>query len=215
MALIEDDCLVADGWCDAILGAHGSAAGAIGGPIEPGPYRTSLDWAIYFCEYARFMRPFAGRVDVLPGNNISYAKSALGKLDEEVEGERGFYETFANQRLLDAGDTLMAVPEAAVSNINSWPAAHLTAVPFHHGRGYAALRCEHDSRARRVVFAALTPVLPALKTVRIAAEVLRRRRLAVAFIRALPAILLFNTSWAAGECVGYLFGPGGSLRRWR
>src|SRR5436309_1029484 len=57
VALLEDDVTVAVDWVRATLNAHKSEDVAIGGAVEPGPYTRGLDWAVYFCEYGRFMQP--------------------------------------------------------------------------------------------------------------------------------------------------------------
>ena len=215
IALLEDDCVVAEGWCAALLSAHQGSSAAVGGPIEPGNYQRARDWGVFFCEYGRFMSPLTGEVAVLPGNNISYTRSALEKLAADVSDPNGFYETFANARLRRSGKILTAAPQMIVYNINSWSREWLTTLPYHHGRGYGGLRVAGRSAAVRLAFAALTPLVPALKVGRIAREVAGRGRYLGQFIRAFPWILLFAINWSAGEGAGYLFGPGRSLQHWR
>jgi hypothetical protein len=145
VALLEDDCVAADGWCRSVLRAHESPAVAIGGAIAPGNCAKSLDWAVYFCEYSRFMPPFAGPVDALPGNNVSYKRAALIELDPSGSA-KGFYETFFHWKLQESGRSLLADPALAVTNVNSWGYVHVLGVPFHHGRSFAGLRV--DGRRR-------------------------------------------------------------------
>ena len=215
VALLEDDCLIGAGWTPAVLSAHREPWAAVGGAIEPGEYRKALDWAVYFCEYARFMGPFAGPVAVLPGNNLSYKRAALATLGLEVGGEHGFHEIFANARLRESGHALVAAPEVIVFNINSWSRDRVTRVPYHHGRGYAGIRVAGRPVAVRLAFAALAMVLPAVQIGRLSREIAGRRRFVGRFVRALPWILVFAVSWSAGEWMGYLFGPGASVQRWR
>lgn len=215
VALLEDDCLIADRWCAAVLAAHQQPWAAVGGAIEPGDYAKALDWAVYFCEYARFMQPFDGHVAVLPGNNISYKRSALATVGGETGGEHGFHEIFANARLRDRGDALVAAPDVVVFNINSWSRDRVTRVPYHHARGYAGIRVAERPAAIRMAFAALALVLPAVQIARLSREIAGRRRLVGRFVLALPWIFVFAVSWSAGEWMGYLFGPGASIQRWR
>ncbi len=215
VALLEDDCEVADGWCAALLSAHRQPWAAVGGAIEPGHYRKALDWGVYFCEYARFMQPFAGDVAALPGNNISYKRTALAKLTADIDGDSGFHEVFANATLRQSGEVLVAVPEMTVYNINSWSRNRITEVPYHHGRGYAGLRLAGRHPTVRLAFAAMALVLPAIQVGRVVGEIVGRRRLIAQLLKAFPAILLFALSWSAGEWMGCLFGPGKSLDRWR
>lgn len=215
VALLEDDCVAAAGWGAAILQAHGGPCAAAGGPIEPGPYRRSRDWAVYFCEYARFMAPFSGEVQALPGNNISYKRSALARIGAFAPSAHGFHDVFANGLLHASGERLMASPSAVVFQINAWPRSRLTSVPYHHGRGYGGIRAAGLSRTVRVPRAAATLALPALQLARLGREVMTRRRLRTRFLRALPAMAVFLGCWAAGEAVGWLLGPGESVQRWR
>jgi glycosyltransferase involved in cell wall biosynthesis len=211
VALIEDDCLVDDGWCRAIAEAHehGPEA-AIGGPIEPGPYRRSRDWAIYFCEYGRFMRPMPARAR-LSGTNVSYKRQAV--LD--AIGPEGLNDVFLHSAWSRQGTPMRADDRLAVRNVNEWPAGQLTVAPFHHGRAFAARRCLSLPVWRRGVLAGGTVFLPALQGARMIATVLGRRRHLVPFVKAIPAIALFTCSWSAGELAGCLFGDGGSASRWR
>jgi len=49
---------------------------------------------------------------------------------------------------------------------------------------------------------------------RIAQLVLHRRRHLRELTVAMPYLVLFMTSWACGELMGYLCGEGESVRRW-
>jgi hypothetical protein len=51
---------------------------------------------------------------------------------------------------------------------------------------------------------ALAFVVPVLLVARTAREVFSRRRCRARFVVALPALLAFDSAWAAGEAVGHL-----------
>ena len=214
VALLEDDCVVRDGWCDAAIGVTASPHVAIAGAVEPGAYARSLDWAVYFCEYARFMLPLptAGSPP-LPGNNAAYKRSALAALPPGPGG--GFQEVFVQAEWQRAGLTTGAADTLVVHNINRWPVRQLTAVPFHHARAYAARRFHGRPLTARATIAAMTLALPALKVVRLIRETGNRGRLMGRLIRSLPWVLVFTSSWSAGEIAGLLAGPGRSAAEWR
>lgn len=217
IALLEDDCLIGEAWCRGVAAAHGNGHAVIGGAIEPDRYTSAVDWAVFFCEYARFAAPFCGEVTALPGNNVSYARPALLEWLAGA-GDRGFYDVFAHAAWRARGIRLVADERLTVQNVNRWTAATLTRVPFHHGRNFAAQRVAGRSARRlaaRLGLAALTPLLPAVKTARVVREVVRRGRWRRELLRAFPGIVLFNTSWACGECLGYLCGAGSSRGQWR
>jgi hypothetical protein len=214
LGLLEDDCVVDGGWCQAVHEAHRGPWAAVGGAVEPGPYRRSRDWAVYLYEYARFMLPFEpGPAEDLPGNNVSYKREALqGIANPDPDG---FYDVSVHQEWRRLGWGLLRTPTLVVENRNFWPLSYLTAAAFHHGRGFAAKQRAALPPAQRVVRALLAPFLPVLQVYRLARLTLARRRLVGRLVRALPATLVFSGSWAAGECLGYLTGPGSSLQRWR
>jgi hypothetical protein len=213
VALLEDDCVVSADWCRQAATVPSSVA-AVGGAVEPGPYRRGLDWAVYFCEYGRFMLPVSSAPSApLTGNNVVYSRTALEALPEDMRAQ--FREVFVHSEWHRTGVPTQATGSLIVHNINTWSVAHVTSGPFHHGRAYAAQRFGARSGVARACLAALTLGLPFLKSVRIASEVISRGRLVGRLALAFPWILVFVTSWSAGELAGCLWGPGTSATRWR
>lgn len=214
VALIEDDCFVQAGWSLAVRQQLTGSASAVGGPVEPGDYGSMRDWAIYFCEYGRFMRPLPERQTAdLPGMNVAYLRSRLASLDRRSDG---FADWFVHAEWAKAGVDLRTCDNFVVKNLNSWPADYVTSTPYHHGRAFAGRRFAHLAWWQRAAYAGGAFVLlPWVKTARIAAIVFARRRYRRQFLGALPWVLLFNASWSYGEAVGCLSGPGLSPSRWR
>ncbi len=213
IALIEDDCVVADGWCRAAIATAGEYA-AVGGGVEPGPYQKALDWAVYFCEYGRFMLPLPSGPDApLTGNNVVYSRHALADLSDAVRLD--FREAFVHGAWQRAGIPTTVSESLVVRNINTWSLRHVTTAPFHHGRAYAAERFGARQAPVRVAVAALALGLPLLKLFRIAVGTLSRGRLAGRLLVAFPWAMIFVWSWSAGEVLGCLAGPGDSPARWR
>lgn len=215
VALIEDDCIVNADWAAAILRAHASPYAAVGGAVEPSAYRSAIDWAAFFCDYSRFMLPFdRGETWVLPGNNVSYKRAVVPELLAITEHD-GLQEAFVHRRWHEDGKSMLADPQIVVRNEHRWRVADVVATPFFHGRAFGGQRARHWGAGRRFFFAWGAVLLPFVHVVRIAQRVLGRRREQRALMRAVPWIGVFGVLWAAGECVGYVAGPGDSLRRWR
>lgn len=213
VGLLEDDCVVSPGWCLAAIGAHAGPDVGVGGAVEPGPYEKTLDWGVYFCEYGRFMLPVRMTSHPpLPGNNVTYKRRALTELPHNPDG---FQEVFVHAAWQRVGLKTRATPALVVRNINSWSLRHVTVVPYHHGRSYAATRFGTRSVGLRVLVAVLMLALPGLKTCRIVASAVSRKRLLGQLLLALPWVLLFTVSWSVGESAGTLFGPGTSPSRWK
>jgi hypothetical protein len=212
-AMLEDDCVVNDDWCRQAISAVGAAV-AVGGVVEPGAYHRPLDWAVYFAEYARFMRPSPATHNApLSGNNVVYSRRALQALPAEWQAD--FREAFIHSVWQRDGRPTAVSNALVVRNVNSWSTTHLTSVPFHHGRAFAGQRFEGRSPILRAGFALLALGLPLLKVARVTAETVRRGRLVGPLLRALPWIAVFAVSWSAGELVGCLRGAGDSPSRWR
>jgi hypothetical protein len=211
LALLEDDCVVGPQWLHAVLAAHRTAHPAIGGPIEPGAYGQGLDWGVFYCEFARFLAPFSGVVNALPGNNVSYKKAAI----DQVHTTEGFYEIFFHENLQSAGTELFADNDMVVTNGNAWQFKDCSASPFHHGRAYAAQRFGPRYSARRLLYGLLALLLPIVKTFRTLKEISSRKRKDLPLLKALPWIIVFHSCWSAGELSGYFAGPGDSIGKWQ
>ena len=213
VAIIEDDCSVQPGWCRALLAAHRVPVAAVGGAVEPGAYGRALDWAVYFCDYGRFMLPFAaGRAAALPGNNMSYKRDHLARLPPELVHE--FQEVFVHRAWQRDGIPMRSDPAVVVTNRHMGTPADVTTIPYHHGRAFGGRRFS-DQPWRRAMMSALSLFLPLLNVYRIVRETVRRGRRLGALARALPWILVLSSSWSIGESIGYLRGPGDSASRWR
>lgn len=211
VALLEDDCVVSEGWLPEVIQAHAGVYLIIGGAIAPGNYRRFLDWAVYFCEYGRFMSPFSGAQNALPGNHVTYRKIALPTL----VSEEGFYEVFFHDTWQRSGGQLIADPEIVVININHWSLRHITTLPFHHGRAFAGMRSRSFPSWRKGLYTVLSLALPMVKAARLAAVLSNRQQYQVQFFLSLPWIMIFLVSWSLGELLGYAAGPGRSPEQWR
>lgn len=216
VALLEDDCVVAPAWSTAVLAAHETADVAIGGAVEPGPYRRGLDWAVYFCEYGRFLPPFRPGADVvrsLAGTHVTYKREAIAAAD--LAGADGFVDVFVHDAWRRAGRSLRADETLVVRNVNRWRLADVTIAPFHHGRAFAGRRALGQSPLERLARCLATPVLPAVLAGRIIRDAVSTRRFARRLVPALPWIVLFVTSWSIGEAAGGIGGAGHSPAHWR
>lgn len=213
VALLEDDCVASSDWCRHALSGPGTAI-AVGGVVEPGAYQRALDWAVYFAEYARFMSPAPATPNApLPGNNVVYSRHAILALPPDVQAD--FREAFVHSVWQRDGRPTAVSNALVVHNVNAWSMAHLTSVPFHHGRAFAGQRFEGRSPLVRTAFAVLVLGLPLLKVARIMGETLSRGRLVGSLLRALPWIAVFAVTWSAGEFAGCLRGAGNSPAEWR
>src|SRR5258708_27972 len=83
--------------------------GAVGGAIDPGAGLRRVDWAEYFCRYARDMRPFdAAEKDDVAGDNASYKRALL--VEERDHLRIGFWEPVIHPVLRRRGVEMCHTP---------------------------------------------------------------------------------------------------------
>ncbi len=209
IAITDATCMVGPHWISSILKAHAAPQPVIGGAVEPDGLNTLVDWAGYFCDYGQFMFPLSwGTIRHVPGINISFKREALARGKEFVEGE--FWKAFWCQHLQATGSPLYIEPSILVfyrKTFSFWPFLRLR---YHHARCFAGMRLGQLSFAKRALYILGSPLLPALFFLRLLRGLLPKRNRRRQLMFASPVILLALTSWALGEFLGYLLGPGTS-----
>ncbi|MDQ3697852.1 MAG: glycosyltransferase [Gemmatimonadota bacterium] len=212
VALTEDHCIPSEDWCSGILAAHRAPHAAIGGAVEKEGDDTPLAWALYLCDYGRYMRPLAeGPAAYLTDCNVSYKRAALDSVAEAWKTE--FHETAVHWALAARRETLWLSPRIVVRQQRGARFASALGERFVHGWIFAGTRVAATSIARRVASAGTAALLPALLVQRAAANVIRKRRHGGRLVRALPVMLAMTTAWSLGELVGYAAGRGPAARR--
>lgn len=204
VALLEDHGIPSREWCRSLLDAHreGDAA-AIGGAVENGVDRL-LNWAVYYCDFGRYQNPVpTGPAEFLSDSNVSYKREPLWSVQHLWSD--AFHETSINWELRRAGKTLKLEPKMLVHQtrrtLRFLPALRER---FVWGRSFAGTRALEVSNARRLIFAALSFLLPVLLTFRIAAQGFGKGRHLNKLIASLPIVFLLEIFWSTGEFVGYV-----------
>lgn len=203
VALTEDHCVVAPGWLEAMVEAHGRGDEVVGGAMANARRERAVDWAAFFAEYGLFAEGADGGRDQLTGANVSYGPDVVERVVDLAR--QGEWENVIHERLLAAGSTVHFLRSAAVRHNRSWDVPEFCRDRYLHGRGYARRRLVEEPGRARWLYLAGTPLLPFLLAGRIARSVPAGDR--AAFLRALPATLLFLAAWSVGEAAGYLAGP--------
>lgn len=212
IAVLDDDCIVDRGWLKAAARHGDLSALAVGGAVENGSVERAVDWAAFFCEYARFMPPVPrGVVSEITGNNTLYDREALARLGPEARGE--VWEPFLHERMRVLGIPFQSDPDLAVVHKKSWGYFHFLTQRYHYSRSFAAMRLQGAPWWKRLGYACATPLLPPLLMGRMVGTLARKRRHGARFVQASPILATFLVSWAWGEAVGALLGPGRSLER--
>jgi hypothetical protein len=189
-------------WCARMTAAHRGPYAAVGGAIENGVDRP-LNWAAYFCDLGRYQRPLpAGESSFASSVNVSYKRTALEAI--KPVGEDLFSEPVVNQALLSHGEKLTLADDSVVyQHRRELRLAQVMKEFFIWGRSYAATRSALVAPSRRLLYASLSPALPAVLLARMMMRVLQKRRCIGAFCRSFPLMVLLTASWSVGELAGY------------
>jgi GT2 family glycosyltransferase len=215
VAVIEDHCLVCPGWLTRVREAHGGDApayAAVGGPVENAAVDRIVDWAAFLCEYSHVMPPVEdGEVSRIPGNNAAYRRSVLDEVGVESYGR--LWEYFWHEKIRRQGRRFWCCSNMVVYHKKTCGFVEHLRQRFHYSRSFAAMRSGQCGHVRRLACAAATVALPLIVLRRVASHVIRKRRHVDKLVLCFPLLLPLTISWAIGETVGYLFGPGRSLAK--
>ena len=202
VALTIAQMIPAPDWVATIRALH-VEHDAVGGAIEPAGGLRLVDWAEYFCRYARDMLPFAGRESLdLPGDNAAYKRRLLEERRELYRG--GFWEPEVHAAVAADGVVCWHSPELVVHQGRSFGWWSFIRQRLAHGREYGRTRGARLGRAQNLVAVLRSPLVPFLMTLRVLRQVMSRRRLRLRALGALPVLFTFNVAWAYAEARGHL-----------
>jgi glycosyltransferase involved in cell wall biosynthesis len=212
VAVIEDHCVVHDGWAERIVAAHRKGHAVVGGSIRNGADGRIRDWAAFFCEYSEHMKPLeTGVAPSLPGMNVSYDRRAIEAMAPLLDW--GCYETWLHPHLQRSGFELYADDSITLDHDMKLDVGVFLPQRYHHARSYAGMRNAELGR-KRFLYLLGSPAVVPLAFSRIVRNVLRRR-LRARMAMASPLVLLYTAAWTVGEAAGYALGGGRSLLRVR
>lgn len=204
VALTFENCVPSPNWVAQMVAAHRHPASGIGGAIEPGEHLGFVDWAVYFSRYSNYGLPYAARpMDDLAADNCAYKRHQLIDATQGAWPE-GFWETFENQKVRAQGGQLQLVPEMVMAYQGGLTGWRFLQRRFVHGRYFASRRSAGMPLAGRLARALGAPLVPLVLTRRIFGRVWSKGRFRGRLLAALPLIIAFLVSWAAGEAMGYL-----------
>lgn len=209
VAVIEDHCVVTEGWAERIVAAHRAGHAVVGGAIRNGAVDRLRDWAAFFCEYSEHMEPLpAGPAPSLPGMNISYDRRAIEAMAPLLR--EGAWETWLHPHLQRCGFELHCAGGLTLDHVKDFDLREFLSQRWHYARSHAGMR-NAELGSKRVLYALGSPALVPLLSWRIARNVLRKRRHRLRLALAAPLVALYVATWSLGEAVGYALGGGRSL----
>jgi hypothetical protein len=181
---------------------------AVGGAIEPAAGQRLVDWAVYFCRYAPYMKPLAGGAEPdIAADNAVYQADILRCY--EPLWQEAFSEPFVHQAMRADGHVLALRPDLIVRHVGGGSVRGFARQRYLHGRAFGELRANGQGLLGATVASLSAPLVPLVMTGRAARQVCAKRRYRARFALVLPLLLWFYGWWAAGEVVGRV----GEMRR--
>ena len=212
LAVIEDHVIVPPGWAKALLAELNGDRMVVGGAIENAATERLVDWAAFLCEYSHCITPLPdGPSDWLPGNNVVYPRALLTEYRNVLGGGR--WENHLHDAMRRDGVALVFRPRITVGHKKHYTVGEYVSQRYLYARSYAGARVANAPRAKRLAYGAAALALPPLLFYRTVTRVLAKRRHRAELVRSLPLLAVFVVSWALGEMVGYVAGPGDSLAK--
>ncbi len=213
IAILDPYCQPEPCWAENLFKAFAHyPEPVIGGAVTLTEARRNVGgWATFLSEYTAFIPPLrAGLTEgELTGNNLAYRSSVLGDRDTLVK--EGFWKTFHNHKLKREGVHLRVEPSIVVALNKPIGVGDFFISRFYHGRAFGGMRTRGGWE--RLLRALTILAVPPLTLVRLAQTIWPKRAVRRPFLAALPLMILFQYSWAAGEWCGYVFGRGRSHER--
>ncbi len=209
VAIIEEHCLAAPDWLQAAMNAHaGGKYGVVGGAVVDHAYKRIRDWVVYFCEYNGYLPPWPdGETYNLGSANIAYSRDLLLKYDEFLSG--GYWEAGLHPRLIADGVKFRSVPSMIVHHRGPFDYGYYLQQRYWFSRAFAGAR--QMPASRKIAYFLASPLVPFLLLARMTQRVVRQRCRLEKFAQSLPLLIPVLMVYVAGECVGYLAGPGDAL----
>ena len=208
VVLTEDHCWPEPEWAEALLRAHRGGDTVVGPAVVNANPHTVLSWANFLVEYSEWMFPCSTTtVAHLPGHNSSYTRDVLMALGPDLAPQLEA-ESLLHWRLHAEGARLSVAPGAITRHLNFSQFRPSLGVRINSGRLFAGMRRIPWPRWRSLLYAGGSVLIPPLRFSRIIGRFRKPGRAALVPWPSYPIAFGLLVIDAAGECLGYLFGPG-------
>lgn len=209
VVLAETHCFPEPEWADMLIAAHREPWAGVGPEIHNENPDKPISWGNLLVDYCSWLAPAtAGPADDLPGHNSSYKRALLldygDDLSRLLESE-----SILHWDLRARGHQLYVEARARTRHRNITRFVPAALEHFHNGRSFGGLRSRDWHPARRIFYAAASPLIPIVRLGRILREIRRKKRQDL-LPEVLPSVLGSLVAHGAGELMGYLMGSGRS-----
>ncbi len=210
VALTEDHCFPAPGWAEALVHAHRGSWAAVGPNIAVANPQRHMAWANHLIQYGPWAHTTpSGVQDDLPGHNSCYKRDVLLEFDQDLE-TLFIAEARLFADLRRRGHQLYTEANAVSYHVYITKLRPYWQENYHIGRQFASNRSRGWSLGHRICRAVASPLVPALRTWRIARRMRELGWFSDLVPRVLPTLWIGLSASALGEMAGYLFGMGHS-----
>ncbi len=211
VAFVEEHAFPDPDWAQALIQAHRMPCAAVAPAARNAVPDSVVGWADHLVSYGPWMDPSrSGPRDGLCWHNVSYKRSVLLACGDDLEAMLAA-ETNLHWQLRARDETLWLAGEARIAHLGFTHLRGALGEALHNGRSLATARSTRWSPLRRLVYAVGSPLIPAVRMVRLLRQLranpAQRRGVPAA---AWPAVILILYAGAVGEFFGYAFGPGSS-----
>ena len=215
VAFVEEHTIPEPDWADALIEAHKRPCAAVGAVLFNANPQSMISWAELFVDFGPYVAPVPGGfVDNLPWHNTSYKKTVLenygASLADMMEAE-----ILIHWDLIAKKQQLYLEPKARTNHLNHSRLSSYIGSCFYGGWLFGAKRARYWkwSILRRALYAAGALLIPLVRLPRTWKLIRQNGRQPHLLPGVLPAVVIGLLAHAAGEGVGYAFGPGRSAEK--
>lgn len=213
IAVIEDHVMTPPDWATRMLDALEQAeAEVVGGAVDNAATHTLLDWACFLLEYSHLIPPIEdGKVESITGNNVVYRRRVIEQNAEAIHA--GKWENHLHDVLKSQGVDLVQRPDIVVGHKKHYTFAEYLTQRYHYARSYAGARTKDKGTLTKLAYGVGSLALPPVLMQRTMTRLLSKKKHTKLLAKSTPLIGVFILSWAVGEAVGSVAGPGDSLSK--
>ena len=166
----------------------------------------TLNWAVYFCDFGRYQRPFVpGPREYVSDVNVVYKRTALEQTRDIWRVS--YHEPLVHWALDRAGATLFLTPELVVVQMrDGLRIGALLRERVAWGRLFGSLRVRGASTGRRLGLVLASPLVPGVLFLRLLRDRLMRRVSLSQLARAVPVTVALLAALVLGEVIGVVSG---------
>ncbi len=210
VAFCEEHSYPDPGWAEALIDAHRKPWAAVGCVLTNANPESLISWASIYLDFGPCVDPAeGGEVKFLAPHHVSYKRDILLNYGSDLPSMYEI-ESILCADLLAKGHKLYLEPRSKRHHVNISRLGSYISAQFIGGRIFGAVRAKQFrwSTFRRILYIGGFPMIPILRLWRTMKYISRTGRKNELMPQIIVALIIGLLSSAAGEVLGYAFGPG-------